>query len=310
MDRLAGAPISWGVCEVPGWGIELPRDRVLSEMRKVGLRATELGADGYLPTEPESLRELVTTTHSLEMIGGFVPVVIHDPSQVNATIEATHRAASLMSGAGGTVFVSAAVTSWGWEPRQAVDRAGWKHAVRMLSVIDEILAEYGMTQALHPHLGTIVESDDDVRRILDSSEVGWTLDMGHLMIGGVDPLEFAADAFSRVRHVHLKDVDLERAGPVLTGARTIMQGVQAGMFTNLGEGDVPVGEIIGSLEACGYDQWYVLEQDAAIVGSVPPIGGGPILDVHTSIEFLRTVDDGLLGSRIPGSAETADGVRS
>jgi len=44
VERLAGAPISWGVCEVPGWGIMLPRDRVLSEMRDLGLKATELGA--------------------------------------------------------------------------------------------------------------------------------------------------------------------------------------------------------------------------------------------------------------------------
>jgi len=25
LERLAGAPISWGVCEVPGWGLELLR---------------------------------------------------------------------------------------------------------------------------------------------------------------------------------------------------------------------------------------------------------------------------------------------
>ena len=49
--RLAGAPISWGVCEVPGWGTELRPDRVLGEMRQLGLTATELGATGYLPTD-------------------------------------------------------------------------------------------------------------------------------------------------------------------------------------------------------------------------------------------------------------------
>ena len=52
MQRLAGAPISWGVCEVPGWGIELSPDRVLGEMQQLGLSATELGSEGYLPTDP------------------------------------------------------------------------------------------------------------------------------------------------------------------------------------------------------------------------------------------------------------------
>ena len=51
--RIAGAPISWGVCEVPGWGYQLSPGRVLGEMRDVGLAATELGPDGFLPADPE-----------------------------------------------------------------------------------------------------------------------------------------------------------------------------------------------------------------------------------------------------------------
>jgi inosose dehydratase len=293
MDRLAGAPISWGVCEVPGWGVELAPDRVLREMRDLGLKATELGPVGYFPAEPDALRHLVTEVHGLQMIGGFVPVVAHDASQEEATIEATRRAASSMAGAGGTVFASAAVTSWDWEPRRKLDDDEWRRAMRMFTIIDEIVAEHGMVQVLHPHLGTIIESADDVQRVLDGSDVAWTLDMGHLMIGGVDPLQFAADAFSRIRHVHLKDVDLALAGPVRDGRQSIMAGVQAGMFTNLGQGDVPVAEIIRFLETSGYDQWYVLEQDAAITGPVPQVGSGPILDVRTSIEFLRSIDTDL-----------------
>jgi inosose dehydratase len=303
MDRLAGAPISWGVCEVPEWGVELPVDRVLGEMRELGLTATELGSVGYLPSDPDALRNLVTEVHGLRMIGGFVPVVVHDPAQEAATIAATHRAASLMAGAGGTVFATAALTSWDWEPRQTLDNDAWRRAKRTFETIDEILEEYGMVQALHPHLGTIIESADDVQRVLHDTEVEWTLDMGHLMIGGTDPLQFAADAFSRIRHVHLKDVDMALAGPVRCGEKSIMKGVQAGMFTNLGLGDVPVADTIRSLEASGYDQWYVLEQDAAITGPMPPIGSGPILDVRMSIEFLRTIDADLCEPRA-GVAKT------
>jgi len=69
-----------------------------------------------------------------------------------------------------------------------------------------------------------------------------------------------------------------------------MEGVQAGMFCNLGQGDVPIAEIVTHLESAGYDQWYVLEQDAAITGGMPAVGEGPILDVRASIEYLRTVD--------------------
>ena len=69
-----------------------------------------------------------------------------------------------------------------------------------------------------------------------------------------------------------------------------MEGVQAGMFCNLGQGDVPIGEIVRHLEAAGYDGWYVLEQDAAITTGEPEVGSGPILDVRASIEYLREVE--------------------
>ncbi len=50
--RIAGAPISWGVSEVPGWGYQLGPDRVLTQMRDVGLSATEFGPEGFLPDDP------------------------------------------------------------------------------------------------------------------------------------------------------------------------------------------------------------------------------------------------------------------
>ena len=49
-DRIGIGPISWGVCEVPGWGVMLDADRVLAEMVSLGIDASELGAPGFLPT--------------------------------------------------------------------------------------------------------------------------------------------------------------------------------------------------------------------------------------------------------------------
>lgn len=289
MNRLASAPISWGVCEVPGWGVELPPQRVLAEMASLGLKATELGSPGYFPDDPEELRAMVGG-HGLEMIGGFVPLVLHEPDQEQANIDAAHQAARLMSAAGGKLFVTAAVTSWDWAPRTAVDALGWRQVKKMLPIIDEIVGEYNMVQALHPHVHTIIENDEDVQRVLDLSDIGWTLDTGHLLIGGTDPVWFAKYAFDRVRHVHLKDVHLDLSSPVATYHQTIMEGVQAGMFCNLGQGDVPIGDVVSTLEAGGYDDWYVLEQDAAITGGLPAEGEGPVLDVEASIEYLRSVE--------------------
>ena len=62
LDRVGSAPISWGICEVPGWGAQLPVDRVLAEMVSLDLTATELGSIGYLPTDPDELKQAALDT--------------------------------------------------------------------------------------------------------------------------------------------------------------------------------------------------------------------------------------------------------
>ena len=76
-DKIAGAPISWGVCEVPGWGYQLSPERVLTEMQQVGLAATEFGPDGFLPADPAVMAEVLASRH-LTAVGGFTPVVLHE----------------------------------------------------------------------------------------------------------------------------------------------------------------------------------------------------------------------------------------
>ena len=97
-ERLAAGPISWGVCEVPGWGIQLSPDRVLAEMRSLGIVATEAGPDGYLGTDVASARARLQR-HGLALVGGFLPVVLHDPAQLDASLAKVRRTASALRGA-------------------------------------------------------------------------------------------------------------------------------------------------------------------------------------------------------------------
>src|SRR4051812_24053619 len=111
---IAGAPISWGVCEVPGWGLQLPPARVLSEMAELGLTATELGPQGWLPLDGAAVRAELER-HGLRLVGGFVPVVVGEPD-LAATREHARRAAAQLAAAGAEVFVAALVQDLGWSP--------------------------------------------------------------------------------------------------------------------------------------------------------------------------------------------------
>ena len=91
----------------------------------------------------------------------------------------------------------------------------------------------------------------------------------------------------RVAHTHLKDVDLGYARKVRAGRLTYTEAVRAGMYRPLGTGDVDVAAIVEHLRGDGYDGWYTLEQDTVL--TEPPAGEGPVADVRTSVDYLRSL---------------------
>jgi inosose dehydratase len=285
--RLAGAPISWGVCEVPNWGLMLSPERVLREMAALGLRATELGPVGYLPLEAQALRALLDE-HKLRLVAAFVPLVLHEPSAHEARADAD-RMAALLAAAGAEVFVAAVVVDHAWSPRIELSDAQWERVTSRLADVEEIVAGHGLTLALHPHAGTLVEQAGDIERVLATSDVGWCFDSGHLLIGGVDPAAFVREHAERIVHVHLKDVDAALAARVRAGELSLVAATQAGLFRPLGQGDSGIEEVVRLLDRSGYERWLVLEQDTAITGLEPPDGDGPVLDVRRSIEYLTTL---------------------
>jgi inosose dehydratase len=287
-SRLAGAPISWGVCEVPGWGRQMAPERVLGEMAALGLRATELGPTGYLPGDARAVRARLDR-HGLALVGGFVPLVLHEPS-LDGARAAAEAAAATLAAAGAGVFLAAIVMDAEWSRPAALDDRQWSTLVTHLEEIEALVTAHGLTLAVHPHWDTLVETAADVDRLLTAAPgVSWCLDTGHLVLGGADPAAFAADHGERIAHVHLKDVDEAAAARLRAGELTLMEAAQAGLFRPLGQGDAHIEDVVRCLDRQGYGGWLVLEQDTAITGDEPPVGSGPVTDVRASIEFLNTL---------------------
>ena len=291
-DRIAGAPISWGVCEVPGWGWQPDSATVLSQMQEVGLVATEFGPDGFLPAEPEAKAKTLAD-NGLRAVGGFVPVILHDAA--HDPVPGIEQVLKGFTAAGaGTLVLAAATGTQGYDARPVLDEAGWQVLLTNLDRLALVAGRSAVTATLHPHVGTMVEAADDVERVLAGSAIGLCLDTGHLLIGGADPVALAAEHAGRIRHTHLKDVDATWARRVQSGEVSYTDAVRQGMYRPLGQGDVDIAAIVASLEGAGYDGWYVLEQDTVLAG--PPAAGdhGPMDDVQASIEHLLAIAEGLL----------------
>lgn len=266
--KIAGAPISWGVCEVPGWGYQLSPERVLREMREVGLTATEHGPDGFLPPDPAPL----LAEHGLEALGGFVPVVLHDEPDFPDL-------------AGDVLVLAAATGQDGYDDRPVLDAAGWRRLLRTLDRFHDLAREKGATAVLHPHVGTMIETGPEIERVLEGSRIPLCLDTGHVLIGGTDPATLAVHAADRIAHVHAKDVDHGLAKRVQAGELTYTDAVRATMYRPIGDGDVDFAGVAAALAGAGYDGWWVLEQDTILTEE--PAGEGPMADVRRSAEALR-----------------------
>lgn len=286
-QRLAGAPISWGACEVPGWGRMPDPETVLTEMAALGLQGTELGPPGFLPDDPQKLRATLDR-HGLQFVGGFTPLVLHESG---LEVDAARRAIALLADAGADVIVVAAVQDESWSPPRPLTDAGWHNLATNARAVQSLAGEYGLTFALHPHVGTLIETDDQVQRALELTDVGWCLDTGHLMIGGTDPAEFARHHGERVTHVHLKDIDAGVAAALMAGRMSLVQATQAGLFVPLGSGAAGGGRMTETLQALnehGYDGWLVLEQDTAITADEPAVTSAPMLAAGQSIAYLNS----------------------
>jgi len=264
-------------------------ERVLSEAAALGLAAVEAGPDGFLPSEPEEMARLLSG-HGLELVGGFVPVVLHDEEVREAELASVERQAGLFASAGAGVLVLAAAAGKGaYEESAGLEDGEWVELFATLAMVEEIGARHGLKVVLHPHYGTEIETPEQVLRFLEGCETGLCLDTGHSMVGGGDPVALTESAAARIEHVHLKDVDRDLAKRVASGFLEYEEAVRGGLFRPLGGGDVDVGRVLGALENAGYDGWYVLEQDIMLEGEP---GDGPANEVGESLAYLK----GVLGS--------------
>ena len=295
LDRVATAPISWGVCEVPGWGYQLPVDRVLAEMAAAGFTHTELGSLGYLPTEAERLSTTLDS-HGLRLLGGFVPLALHDPGRAAETRAAANRWADLIGRAGGQFFVTCAVSRPDHWRQGPLTDPEWASLCHFLGEIDALAGAHGLVQVFHSHFGSLVETDAELVRVLEGSDVLLVLDTAHITIGGTDVVKLLDRYAHRVGLVHLKDLDPALGARLTAGELSLMEAVQHGLFPPLGRGGVAITEIVARLEESGRDLWYVLEQDAAIAEGDLSAVAWLRRNADLSLDFLRGLVPARAGS--------------
>lgn len=286
--RLANAPVSWGVEH--GFEPPIAYGPMLDELQKAGYDGTELGPYGYMPTEPDVLSGELER-RSLQLVSAFVPIELKTP---DAPLDELEEISRLLAELGSTHVVLADAL---WPERTRVaGRAAegdarlsphdWSHVEANVERAGEVVGRLGLRPVLHHHVGTYIETPDEVAQLLDRTSVGLCLDTGHYVYGGGDPLAAVRTFDSRIDYLHLKDVDSDRLEQARGAKLDFAGGVAAGVFCPLGRGCVPFAEIFEELAGRDFDGWAVVEQDVDPTGRT---GGDPLEAARCSREYLRSL---------------------
>jgi inosose dehydratase len=275
--RVASAPTSFGVQKVSPAGAWRPDPLVvLNAVADLGYEGIALGPPGYLGEGPTLYDRLLE--RGLILAESFLPFQFSRADLFPEERIALERTLALLSAASTSDARPIVVLSDGFS-----DPLRWAYAGRIeqhpearlpperfpilmdnLHRIAEDCLASGFQPVLHHHAGTFIETNDEIRRVLecmDPTLIGLCLDTGHACIGGADPVRLADDYHELLRHVHLKDalpsvIAQSEAEGVNFTALTI-----AGAFCPLGAGDAEIAKIAAILRRHDYKGWAVVEQD-------------------------------------------------
>jgi inosose dehydratase len=269
--RLGINPLTWSNDDLPSLGAENSLETCLREARAAGYAGVELG--NKFPREPGALRAALEP-YGLALVSGWYSAHLLE-RDADAEFAAMQPHLELLLALGSDVMVVAEVTNCvHGDPRARqsrrpfVPRGEWPRFGERLTRLAELMQRRGMRLAYHHHMGTVVQSADDVDRLMQSTgeAVGLLLDTGHLRFAGADPVEVARRHARRIVHVHCKDVRPEVLADVRNRDSSFLDAVLKGVFTVPGDGCVDYDDVLAPLAAAGYRGWLVVEaeQDPAI----------------------------------------------
>jgi inosose dehydratase len=264
--RFGVSPIAWINDDMPELGGDTPLEKVLSDIAAIGFEGVELG--GVFPRDPQVLRPLLER-HGLALVGGWYSAALLQRS-AEEEWQALQPHLRLLEAMGSTVFILAETSNaihgdrrcaLAQTPRLAASQ--WQEFGSRLSRLGDKLAARGLRLAYHHHLGTVVEREADLGAFLrnTSDAVGLTLDTGHAVLAGIDPIQVIREHPRRIAHVHCKDVRGAVFSRVRDRQASFLEGVLEGMFTVPGDGDLDYAEVMRALTAVRYQGWIIVEAE-------------------------------------------------
>jgi inosose dehydratase len=263
--RIGINPITWTNDDVPELGGSTPLETCLKETKQAGYAGTELG--GKFPRDAKVLKPIMAR-YGLDVISGWYDGRCAE-KDVAAEMEAIgpHLALLKAMGCRHVVYADTSLGRHGaiWGPiseRPSLKADDWPAYGRKLTELAERFADFGVRMAFHHHMGTIVETDEEVGLLMrhTGEAVGLLYDTGHSIFSG-DPLALIRKHVKRVVHVHCKDARKAVLEKARAQDMSFMGAVMEGIFTVPGDGFIDYRSILKVLADNDYSGWLVVEAE-------------------------------------------------
>ena len=291
--RIGNAPCSWGIefasdPSYPTW------QSVLQQCAGAGYKGIELGPIGYMPEEPEILRQELLK-NDLEIIGGVVFRPFHDAGKWDEVLDASKRTceALVAHGAEHLVLIDSisprrAPTAGRASEAVQMDIAEWAAFRDRIATIAKMgTQDYGLTVGMHAHAAGFLDFEPELEKLLDEVSpdiLKICFDTGHHSYAGYDPVAFMKRHMSRISYMHFKDINPVVKADVVENRTDFYKACGQGIFCNLGQGDVDFPAVRQVLLDANFEGWCTVEQDCD-----PSMPGTPLEDAAANREYLQSI---------------------
>lgn len=288
--NLAIAPIAWTNDDMPELGGENTFEQCISEMALAGFTGTEIG--NKYPRDPEVLASYLDPRGLSVASAWFSAFLTTKPFAETEVEFIKHR--DFLHAMGAKVIV---VSEQGhsvqgqmntpvFDEKPVFTDAEWDLLTSGLEKLGELAAEKDMKIVYHHHMGTGVQTTDEINRLMDNTDpekVSLLFDTGHLVFSGENPLDIYETHKDRIFHIHFKDIRPEKMAQVKEEKMSFLTGVKEGVFTVPGDGMIDFTPIWEAIKASGYSGWIVVEAEQ------DPAKANPFLYAKKAREYIKSV---------------------
>lgn len=269
MIRYGTNPIAWANDDDQSIGAHIPTEQILQEAGQV------IGFDGIenghrWPDNPQELRDLLGK-YGLKFISGWYSTELFTRSVEEEIASVQGHLAKLKANECKVCIVCECSNTVHGSPDIAVNQRPKLSAPQMqafgakMEAFAQYLADQGITLAYHHHMGTVVESPEEIDAFMAATGPATHLlfDSGHCTFGGGNPEEVLSRHIDRVAHFHAKNIRADICARVRDEDMSFIQGVMAGAFTVPGdpEGAIDFAPLLRILAQAHYQGWLVIEAE-------------------------------------------------